>query len=57
MIKYVLMIEPITGWFKVMQYNDKKTMMIAKLVETSWLSRYPWPCEITFDHGSGLLFH
>ena len=43
------MIDPVTGWFEIKQYNDKKTMMIADLVETTWLDQYPWQVEITYD--------
>ena len=45
------MIDPVTGWFEITQYNDKKAMKIAKLVETTWLVRYPWQVEITYDRG------
>ena len=39
------MIYPVTGWFEVTQYSDKKVMTIANLVETTWLFRYPWTVE------------
>ena len=45
------MLDPVTGWFEIMQYNNKKTMKIANLVETMWLVRYPQPVEITYDRG------
>ena len=45
------MIDPVTGWFEVTQYNDKIAMEIAKLVETTLLSRYPRPMDITYDQG------
>ena len=32
-------------------------MMIANLVETTWLVRYPWPVEITYDQGRQFLVH
>ena len=48
-LKSVTMIEPITGWFRITQYNDKKSMTIEKLVETTWLVQYPWPVEIMYD--------
>ena len=48
-LKSVTMIDPITRWFKVTQYCDKKAMTIANLVETTWLAWYPWPVEITYD--------
>ena len=40
---------PVTGQFEVTQYNDKRAIPIANLVETVWLSRYPKPIEITYD--------
>ena len=59
--KYILlliagtMIDPVTGWSEVMQYNDKTAMEIANLVETTWLIRYPCPVEITYDRGGEFL--
>ena len=49
------MIDPVTWWFEISQYNDKKGMMIENLVETMWLVRYPWPVEMTCDWGGELL--
>ena len=34
-----MMINRITGWFEITQYNDKREISIANLVETTWLSR------------------
>ena len=45
----VKIIDPVTRSFEITQYKDKKAMMIVKLVETTWLVRYPWPLEITYD--------
>ena len=45
------MIDPVTGWFKVVQYDDKRATTIANLVENMWISRYPRPIEITYDQG------
>ena len=39
------------------QYIDKNAMTIANLVETTWLVRYPWPVEITYDRGGEFLNH
>ena len=50
-LKSVTMIDPVTGWFDVTQYGDKKAMTIANFVEPMWLPRYPWPSEITYDRG------
>ena len=38
-----MMIDPVTEWFKITQYNDKRDISIANLVETTWLTRYPRP--------------
>ena len=46
------MIEPVIGWFKIIQYDDKRALSIANLVETAWLARYPKPMEIVYDQGS-----
>ena len=43
------MIDPVTEWFEVTQYNDKRVMESANLVEITWLSRYPIPMDITYD--------
>ena len=45
------MINPVTGWFEVAQYNDKRATEIANLVESTWLSIYPIPMDITYDQG------
>ena len=45
------MIYPVTGWFGIKQYNDKRAISISNLVESTWLSRYTRPMEITYDQG------
>ena len=51
------MIDPVTGWFKIMEYNNKHTIKIANLVEATWLTRYHWPIEIMYDQGSSFIGH
>ena len=51
------MINLVTIWFEVMQYNYKRAISIADLVKTTWLSRYPRPMEIMYDQGSELFGH
>lgn len=46
------MIDPATGWFEIQQYDDKKSITVANIIEQEWFSRYPWPTQITFDRGS-----
>ena len=43
------MIDPVTGWFEITQYDNKGAISIANLVETMWLTRYPITTEITYD--------
>jgi len=51
------MIDPATGWFEIAQYDDKRAITIANVVEQYWLTRYPWPTRITFDRGSEFIGH
>ena len=44
-----MMIYPVTGWFEITQYNDKRAISITNLVETTWPSRYPRPMEIIYE--------
>ena len=46
------MIDPVTGWLEITQYDDKIEIKIANLVETTWLTIYPRPMKITYDQGS-----
>ena len=46
------MIDPATGWFKIKQYDDKKSITVANIVEQEWLTRYPHPYLVTLDRGS-----
>ena len=51
------MIDPVTVWFEIVQYDDKISITIANLVETTWLSRYPGPIKITYDQGKAFIGH
>ena len=33
------MLDPVSGWFEITQYDDKRAISIANLVETMWLTR------------------
>ena len=37
------MIDSVTGWFKITQYDDKSEISITNLAETTWLTRYIIP--------------
>ena len=51
------MINPVTNWFKISEYDNKKASTIADLVEQMWLARYPPPSIITYDKGKEFLGH
>jgi hypothetical protein len=46
------MIDPATGWFEIKQYDDKKSITVANIVEQECLTCYPQPSLITLDRGS-----
>ena len=54
-LESLTMINPVTVWFEISQYDDKKERYIAKLVDTTWMSRYPIPIEITYVQGSDFI--
>jgi hypothetical protein len=45
------MIDPATGWFKIKQYDNKKSITVANIVEQEWLTHYQQPYLVTLDHG------
>ena len=51
-IKAVTMIDLLTLWFEITQYDNKIATSIANLVETTGLTIYPTAIEITYDQGS-----
>ena len=51
------MIDPVIGWSEITQYDDKRLISIANLVETVWLTRYIITTEITYDQGSEFIGH
>ena len=46
------MIDPVTIFFEIAQYEDKRAISITDLAETAWLSRYLRPIEITYEQGN-----
>ena len=51
-LRCVMMINPVTGWFEIKQYDDKESITVANIVEQEWLARCPRPYLITLDRGS-----
>ena len=54
-LKYLAVIYPTTGWFKIVQYNDKQEDKISNLVEQAWLCRYSRPTIIIHNSGNEFL--
>jgi transposase InsO family protein len=48
----VTMIDPATGWFEIAEYDDKRAITVANIVEQEWFARYPWPTQMIFDRGN-----
>ena len=46
------MIDLVTGWFKITQYDNKIAISSVNLIETTRLTRYPRPMEVIYDQGS-----
>ena len=40
-LQELTMINPVTNWFEIVEYDNKKAATIADLVEQTWLARYP----------------
>ena len=51
------MIDPETGWFEIIKYNDKHADTIENLVQKMWLYRYPRLTIITYDRGNEFFGH
>jgi len=45
------MIDPATWFFEIVEISQKTGDTIANWLELHWLTRYPWPTEITMDKG------
>ena len=57
LLKAVTMIDPATGWLEIDQYDDRKAISVANIVEQTWLTRYPRPDICTIDRGSEFIGH
>jgi len=40
-----------TGFFEIVEIGEKTADIKANWLELHWLTRYPWPTEITMDKG------
>ena len=49
------MINLITEWFKIILFVDKTVIIIEKLINNTWLTKYPSTIETTYYQGYKLL--
>ena len=51
------MINYVTRWLEITQYDDKRAISMVNLVETTWLTGYPRTTKIMYDQGSEFIGH
>ena len=56
-LKAVMIIDSVTGWFEIAQYEDRRAISTANLVETTWMYRYPRLIRSTYDKGKEFIGH
>ena len=56
-LQAVMMIYPVTPWSEITQYNNKRAILIANLVDTTWLYLCPRPMELTYDQKPEFIIH
>jgi len=45
------MVDPATGFFEIVEIGQMTANVIANWLEIHWLTRHPWPTEISMDKG------
>jgi len=51
-LQCMTMIDPATSWFEIEEVATKCADVIANVLETTWLTRYPLPTEVVADRGT-----
>ena len=46
------MCDPATGWFEIVEVDNKKSLTAAKLLDRVWFCRYPRPKQCIHDNGN-----
>ena len=54
-LQVITFIDPVTGWFKVIETHTKTAENIGKLLDRTWLCQYPQPCHYIYDNGNKFL--
>lgn len=50
----LIMIDPATRWFEIVNIESKRANFIANYLEIQWLSHYPCPTKVIMDRGNEL---
>eukprot|EP00957_Ditylum_brightwellii_P033141 2511956-Ditylum_brightwellii.AAC.1 len=45
------MMDPGTSWSEIAEIKTKRADIIANTVETTWLTRYPYPAQVVLVRG------
>ena len=58
-LQAMTMIDPTTGWFEIAEVlsTDVGSARISQIFNNIWLSRYPRPTKVVYDHGSEFNLH
>eukprot|EP00957_Ditylum_brightwellii_P009251 700041-Ditylum_brightwellii.AAC.1 len=46
------MIDPATEWFEITEIKTKRAEVVSNVVETTWLTRYPYTTQVVLDRGT-----
>eukprot|EP00957_Ditylum_brightwellii_P157962 12023630-Ditylum_brightwellii.AAC.1 len=46
------MTDPATDWFEITEIKTKRADAVYNVVETTWLTRYPYPTQVVLDGGT-----
>eukprot|EP00957_Ditylum_brightwellii_P136450 10406351-Ditylum_brightwellii.AAC.1 len=49
------MIDPTTGWFEIAEIKTKRANRVSSVMETTWLTRYPYTTQVMLDRGTEVM--
>ena len=52
MLHAMTMADPATGWFEISEITNEKAETAARVLDRTWLCRYPCPDETIYDKAS-----
>ena len=54
-LRAMTMADPATGWFEISEITDEKAETAARVLDRTWLCRYPRPEETIYDNANSFL--